>query len=139
MLHVAGPESADTVLIGSCGALDLALEAVGLLEASGVSAAVWSSPFIMPFDRARVMQFASNSSLVVTVEEHSESGGLGSRCAQVIAASASRRAQHLAFGIPPVPQHYVGDQHFMRVQVGLTARRIHAMVTALSGVRGAHE
>jgi len=133
MLHVAGPASSEIVLIGGCGALDLAIEAAALLKNSGVAAAVWSSPFITPFDRARVVRLATEASLLITVEEHSEVGGLASRCAQVIASSPARSARHVAFGIPPVPQHHVGDQHFMRAQVGLTAQRIRDAATSIAG------
>ena len=128
MLRVTGSESSDVVLIGGCGALDLALETGRALTASGIDAAVWSSPFITPFDVARMTRFAIATRLVISVEEHSEIGGLGSRCAQVIASAPSRKARLLVFGIPPVPQHQVGDQCFMRSQAGLTVPRIRAAV-----------
>jgi transketolase len=136
MLPISGRPDAPVALVASCGALDLAVDAAELLLGQGVVPSIWSSPFIVPFDRRTLESLASSADLVVSIEEHSESGGLASRCALAIAASQGRSARHVAVGIPPVPQHHVGDQGFMRTQTGLTAERICALVVdALGGLR----
>ena len=128
MILVSGDFEARIAMIGGCGALDLAVEAADALTKSGLQISVWSSPFVTPFDHATLARLASASVILITVEEHSEFGGLASRCAREIAALPGVRARHLAFGIPPLPQHHVGDQRFMRGQAGLTVQRIHDTV-----------
>jgi len=128
MLLISGPPEAQVVLVASCGALDLAVDAAELLAVNGVAASVWSSPFIEPFDCRTLKSLSATAGLIVTVEEHATVGGLASRCAQVIASAPARSARHLAVGIPREPQHHVGDQGFMRQRAGLTAERISALV-----------
>jgi len=128
MLRLSGAIDAPVALIASCGALDLAVDAAQLLSVDGRKVSVWSSPFIEPFDRETLRSIAARTELIVTVEEHSEAGGLASRCAGVISAMPARSARHIGIGIPREPHHHVGDQSYMRRSVGLTAERVRALV-----------
>jgi transketolase len=58
-----------------------AVEAAELLHESGISCGVISVPSLRPFDEQALLQAASATRAVITVEEHSIYGGLGSRCA----------------------------------------------------------
>jgi transketolase len=124
LIHVGGSLDASVALIAGCGALDIAVEAMVALHSGSIDASVWSCPFIVPFDHEQVRHLGSIAELLITVEEHASIGGIGTRCAHELAGMASRHARHLAFGIPPQPQFAVGDQRFLRAQVGLTADRI---------------
>lgn len=55
-----------------------------LLEAEGLSCGVVSLHSLRPFDSEAVLAVARNSRALVTVEEHSIYGGLGSRCASLL-------------------------------------------------------
>jgi len=55
-----------------------------LLAAQGVSCGVISMHSLRPFDSAAVLAAARQSRALVTVEEHSIYGGLGSRCAALL-------------------------------------------------------
>ena len=124
MMHVTGPKDAPVALVAACGTLDIALEAMEALRRDAIEATVWSCPFIVPFDQQAARALASTAELVVTVEEHAIFGGLGTRCAHEIASMPAPRARHLGVGIPPEPQHAVGDQKYLRQSTGLTAERI---------------
>lgn len=139
MLLLSKSRQCEVAVIGGCGATDLASEVFESLERSGIETSLWSSPFIYPFDREVVEELSRSAALVVSVEEHSVFGGLGSRCAEVIASARSGRARHLAFGIPPRPMHAVGDQRYLRAAAGLDPGRIHDIVLAQAspGDRGA--
>lgn len=63
------------------------LEAAKLLEADGVSACVMHVPAIRPFPCSQVRELAGAYPMLVTVEEHSITGGLGSAAAEVLAES----------------------------------------------------
>jgi transketolase len=130
LIHVAGSSDAPVALVAGCGALDIAAETADLLRRSAIGVSLWACPFIVPFDHDGVRRLASDADLLVTVEEHALIGGLGTRCAHAIAALTGRRARHLGFGIPPEPQHAVGDQRYLRSRVGLTADRISETVSA---------
>ncbi|QQG39948.1 MAG: transketolase family protein [Candidatus Aenigmatarchaeota archaeon] len=75
----------DDVAIMSYGALiEPSLGAAALLEGSGVSAAVINISSIKPIDSLLIEQYARKTGLVVTAEDHSIDGGLGSSVSDVL-------------------------------------------------------
>ena len=124
MIHVAGGEEAPIALLGGCGALDVAIDTHARLGEAGLDSSVWSSPFLEPFDQETVAMLASKTRWIVSTEEHSVIGGLGSRCADVVASMPEPRARHLCVGLPRTTHKHVGDQRYMRAQAGLTAERV---------------
>ena len=70
----------------ACGALvHNAMLAAKELEDSGIGVSVLNLATIKPMDTEAVIEFAKNTSAVVTVEEHQVSGGMGSAVAEVLA------------------------------------------------------
>lgn len=67
------------------------LEAAKLLEADGISAEVINIHTIKPLDEELVVASAAKTGKVVTVEEHSVIGGLGSAVAEVLCEKAPTR------------------------------------------------
>ena len=63
----------------------MALQAAELLVPRGVSATVVNMSTIKPLDRDAVLKACRETPLVVTIEEHSIIGGLGSAVAEVMA------------------------------------------------------
>lgn len=63
------------------------LEAAKLLEADGEDVCVVNVPTIKPFDEDEVRKRADCCRVILTVEEHSITGGLGSAVAEVLAES----------------------------------------------------
>ncbi len=61
-----------------------AVEAARLLGETGISCGVISIPTIKPLDEQAVLSAAASTGAVLTVEEHSVYGGLGSRCAALL-------------------------------------------------------
>jgi transketolase len=62
-----------------------ALEAAKLLEKDGISAAVVNFHTIKPFDTEAAVRWAAKTGAVLTVEEHSIIGGLGSAASEALA------------------------------------------------------
>ena len=62
-----------------------ALEAAELLEEEGIRAAVLNLRFAKPIDGRRICELARRCRAVVTVEEHSEMGGVGEAVVSVLA------------------------------------------------------
>lgn len=74
------------VTIAACGSLvDEAMKAAGMLAAQGISAEVIDCFSIQPFDEGTLLESVARTGRVVTVEDHSVHGGLGSTVAEVLA------------------------------------------------------
>ena len=77
------------VAIFACGYMvHLALEAARELEKSGIEAAVINVHTIKPLDVETILTYARRCGRVVTAEEHSIIGGLGSAVAEVLGEGA---------------------------------------------------
>jgi transketolase len=74
----------DLTLIACGEMVRNALDAALLLEKDGISARVLDMHTLKPFDDEAVVQAASETGLIVTIEEHSVNGGLGAATAQVV-------------------------------------------------------
>ena len=61
-----------------------AIEAAKVLSAKGIDAAVINIHTIKPIDKDIIIEAAKNTGLVLTVEEHSVIGGLGSAVSEVL-------------------------------------------------------
>lgn len=91
------------VLIVACGEMVRpAKEAADLLEAKGISATVLDMYCVKPIDKDSVVKYAQNARAVVTVEEHSPFGGLGSMVAQIVGEYCPRKVKNIALPDAPV-------------------------------------
>lgn len=92
----------DVALI-ACGELVRpALDAAALLAEQGVTASVLDMYCVKPLDCAAVIEAAEHARVVLTAEEHTPFGGLGSRVAQVVGEHCPRRVKNLALPDAPV-------------------------------------
>ncbi len=80
-------EGKDIALIGTGSILKDVLEVAGLLEKEGIQAKVVNIHTLKPIDKEAILQAVEETGRVVTVEDHSIIGGLGSAAAEVIAES----------------------------------------------------
>lgn len=71
------------------------LEAAKMLEADGISAMVVNIHTIKPIDEELVVEAAQKTGKVVTVEEHSVIGGLGSAVCDVLSAKAPTKVMKI--------------------------------------------
>ena len=91
------------VLIVACGEMVRPAKAAGdTLAERGISATVLDMYCVKPLDRESILKYAAGAKLVVTVEEHSPFGGLGSMVAQVVSAECPTRVINLALPDAPV-------------------------------------
>jgi transketolase len=80
-------EGRDITLIASGTMVARALKAAVLLELDGISARVLNMSTIAPLDQAAIVAAATETGAIVTVEEHSTLGGLGSAVAEVVVST----------------------------------------------------
>jgi transketolase len=72
-----------------CGTLtEEVIKSANILEKHGISASVLEFPTIKPFDCETLLKYASKSGRVLTVEEHSIIGGLGSAAADCVSEAS---------------------------------------------------
>lgn len=86
----------DVALIACGEMVPKALGAAKRLAAEGISAGVVDMYCLKPLDEQAVLEAAEQAGLVVTVEEHSPYGGLGSMVAQVISAHCPKKVLNIA-------------------------------------------
>ena len=91
-------EGTDLTIVGSGFTVPMALEARELLAQKGISARVINIHTIKPIDRDILAKAARETGAVLTVEEHSVIGGLGSAVCEVLAEEC------------PVPVMRIGTQ-----------------------------
>ena len=123
----AGPD----VTLASTGAiLPQALAAADILAAAGAHATVLHFGTIKPFDAAALAGAAALTGAVVTIEEHSIIGGLGSAAAEAIAeAGAGARLRRV--GVPDVFASGVGTREHLLARFGLDVSGIAGAALAL--------
>ncbi len=93
----------DVAIIATGLMVARAVEAADLLKAEGIDAAVINMASIKPLDDELVLKYAEKCGAIVTTEEHSIIGGLGSAVCDLVAEK----------GICPVVRHGVEDTYGM--------------------------
>ncbi|MGW6579368.1 1-deoxy-D-xylulose-5-phosphate synthase [Streptomyces globisporus] len=117
------------VLIVSVGALaPMCLEIADLLDAQGISSTVVDPRWVKPVDEA-LAPLAERHRVVVTVEDNSRAGGVGSAVSQAL-RDAGVDVPLRDFGIPPVFLDHASRGEVM-TEIGLTAPDIARQVTGL--------
>ena len=81
-------EGTDLTIFATGLCVKEAIEAEAMLAADGISAEIINIHTIKPIDRELVVKSATKTGKVVTVEEHSIIGGLGSAVAEVLSEEA---------------------------------------------------
>ncbi|MFT8555699.1 MAG: transketolase C-terminal domain-containing protein [Liquorilactobacillus hordei] len=92
----------DAVLISSGETLHIAVETAALLKQQGINVTVVDLVSIKPLDTDLLNQVANQTELIVTLEEHSIYGGLGSAVAEVLAVRGDTKIQIVGFPDKPV-------------------------------------
>jgi transketolase len=108
----------DVAIFTTGAILDVACAAADLLEAAGVRTDLRSFPWLDPLDVAAIHEAAGRYEAIVTVEEHSITGGLGSAVAEVL-AEVPGAAPLARIALPARLSSVVGDQDYLRSLYGL--------------------
>ncbi|MFC4956756.1 1-deoxy-D-xylulose-5-phosphate synthase [Streptomyces mauvecolor] len=117
------------VLLVSVGALaPMCLEIADLLDAQGISTTVVDPRWVKPVDEA-MAPLAEQHRVVVTVEDNSRAGGVGSAISQAL-RDAGVDVPLRDFGIPPRFLDHASRGEVM-AEIGLTAPDIARQVTGL--------
>jgi len=112
-------EGSDVTFVASGETVIEAVQAAELLERDGLSCGVISMHTIKPFDDEALLRAATHTRALITVEEHSISGGLGERCASIL----MQQNLHLPFRIVGIPDEHTvtGSQMEIFTHYGMSA------------------
>jgi 1-deoxy-D-xylulose-5-phosphate synthase len=116
----------DLTLVGFGPIVYSALQAAALLQQQGYSIGVVNARFVEPLDEVTLSQVAHSTRAMVTLEEHTLSGGFGSR----VLEWASRSGVHIPLRLMGIPDEFVdhGPPSFFLEQFQLTPEGISKQV-----------
>jgi transketolase len=122
-------EGSDAVVFASGVMVSLALEAAGRLEAQGISTRVANVSTLKPIDREGVIKLAVGTRAIVTAEEHTVIGGLGSAVLEAL-----RRERHAPVEFVGIEDSFglsAADYPSLLERFGLTSAAIERKVKEL--------
>ena len=121
-------EGNDVALIANGVMVTAALEAAKTLAAEGIQARVINMASVKPLDAAAVVSAAKETGAIVTCEEHSIIGGLGSAVAEVLAEQAPAPLERVGvkdtFGESGKPKELLAKYGLTAADVAEAARRV---------------
>ncbi len=115
-------EGKDVAIIAAGTMVDVALKAAALLDQDGVQAAVINMHTIKPIDTDLLDELCEECPCIITLEEHSKIGGLGSAVAEY-KTSKRHAPPHLMLGLPD-QFGQVAEHEFLLEKYGLNAPKI---------------
>ncbi|MBI4065032.1 hypothetical protein HY409_01515 [Candidatus Gottesmanbacteria bacterium] len=113
----------DVAIVAVGNILANAMKAAELLEGDGIDASVIGMHTIKPIDTKLIKNLSSQYPMVVTVEEHSTIGGLGSTVSDVLTEIGST-IKLCRIGIPDEFIRTIGSQTYLREKLGLSPEGI---------------
>jgi len=129
-----------SVLVVTTGVmLQVALNAVDDLRAIGVEITVLHMHTIKPLDEAALKKYLVNSDVVVTIEEHTTLGGLGSAVAEYMMENySSRLFSFKRLGLPDIFPDDYGSQDHLLSRFGLSVGNLVSTIRELIRTRDNH-
>ncbi|HTP89793.1 MAG TPA: transketolase C-terminal domain-containing protein [Bryobacteraceae bacterium] len=125
-------EGRDAVIVTTGVMLQRALMAADTLHAKGIEAAILHCPTVKPLDEDVIRDYAGQAPVIVTVEEHTTVGGLGSAVAEILAEACWDKPRRFRrIGIPDVFPDQYGSQDSLLARYDITAEKICATVETL--------
>ncbi len=107
-------EGSDLTIIATGGIIDIAFKAQKIFIKDGISLKIISFHSIKPIDRELILDCALNTGGIITLEEHSIIGGLGSAVAEVLMQECCFPKKFKMLGLESKFSTIVGSQEYLR-------------------------
>ena len=121
-------EGSDVTIVANGVEIREALAAADALAADGISAEVIDAFSVKPLDGATILESVAKTRCVVTAEEHSVIGGLGSAVAEVLAGRSGAKFARVGiedrFGQSGTPAELFADYGLTAENIAENARRL---------------
>jgi transketolase len=98
-----------------------------MLSQSGIEVGVISARNLTPHDFKSILEMFAGSKLLISVEEHVRTGGLGGLIAEIVSES-ELKIKLIRLGVLPRNISTVGSQKYLRNLNGLTAQKLVELV-----------
>lgn len=122
----------DALIVTTGISLRIALAAADILAGKGIDAGILHLHTIKPLDREKLIQMADQVRAIVSVEEHTIIGGLGSAVAEVLAEADFNKAKRFRrIGIPDVFPDQYGSQDSLMARYEITSDGIVKVIQEL--------
>jgi transketolase len=121
----------DCSILVTGGILEEVWDVATNLKKFDIDARVISVPSLKPFDHETVINACRETKIIITVEEHSIQGGLGSIVAEVLMDKGVTPKKFLRIGLEAGFSCIVGSQAYLRKRYGLDAQAITNKVVTL--------
>lgn len=126
-------EGSDALIVSTGITLKACLDAATSLAGFGIQAAVLHVPTVKPFDRDTFLELAGPVPTIVSVEEHTIIGGLGSAIAEVLSEADLKSPKRFRrMGIPDVFPDQYGSQATLLKRYDITTERIVSIIQQLA-------
>jgi transketolase len=122
-------------LAATGGILGAALEAADALVEQGIACRVLSVHTIKPFDTEAIIRACKETGGIVTIEEHTIDGGLGSAVAETCLEAGVTPQFFRRIGLRAGFSSIVGGQEYLRREYGMDAASIAKAVAELISAR----
>jgi transketolase len=107
-------EGRDLTIIAAGGIVDIALKAQKEIIKEGITIKIISLHTIKPIDRELILDCAINTGGIITLEEHSIIGGLGSAVSEVLMQECCFPKKFKMIGLESKFSTIVGSQEYLR-------------------------
>jgi transketolase len=126
----------DALIITTGITLKIALDVSESLNKEGIEVGVLHVPTIKPLDEETIIECTKNTPIIITLEEHSRIGGLGSAIAELITeANFTKRKLLRRIGIPDIfPDKYLSQGKLM-VHCGISSKTVCSSIKELLQVK----
>lgn len=114
-------EGTDALIVATGCLVQEAIAAARLLADQGISTAVWSCPWLSPFDSEIRLSAVKNFPLILTAEEGVTDSGLGAQFNEVSASLSGSRARVLNASVPHNMKHVVAKRETILKEIKLDA------------------
>jgi transketolase len=115
--------STDILVLATGHILSRSVAAVDALVNAGLSVTLLSIPQLKPFDNESVLRYARKAKLVISIEEHSVVGGLGTEVAELL-FSAQYRGTFMKIALPDEYCDVIGTHEHLCLKYELDTESI---------------
>jgi transketolase len=127
-------DGGDALIITTGITLGVAQDAAQALSEQGIEASILHCHTVKPLDSEAIMEMLSKVPVVVTVEEHSAIGGLGSAVAEIVAeANFDTPKRFKRIGLPDLFPDEYGSQASLMEKYSITPENVMSVVSRLLG------
>ena len=95
-------EGTDVTIIACGEMVKAAKDAAEILQAEGINARVLDMYCVKPIDKEAVIKAAQETKAIITIEEHTSYGGMGSMVSQIVAENAPVKVVNMCLPDSPV-------------------------------------